>query len=109
MAHRLKITTADGRPDGSRRCLLSRDEWRAIVDLLGLSQREFQIVQGIFDGEEETGIARELGISTNTVHSHIKRLYRKLSVSNHSEVVVRIFEAYLGVDSAVPLALDGPR
>lgn len=90
----------NARPHDAPRSLLSREKWRSIAALLGLSKREFQIVLSVFDGHKETVIACELGISTHTIHSHVKRLYRKLDVSDHSRVIVRIFEAYLTLDSA---------
>lgn len=71
------------------------DDWRWLADILGLSKRQLQIVQCIFDDEVEAGISRRLGISEHTVHTYVDRLYRKLAVSSRCELLVRVFEEYL--------------
>ncbi len=80
---------------GKHRDMLSERQWRSIVEELHLSGREFQIVQCVFDGEQESMIARELSISSHTVHTHLERLYHKLSVRNRAELLLRIFAAYI--------------
>jgi DNA-binding NarL/FixJ family response regulator len=65
-------------------------EWRAMADRLKLSGRELQIVRGILDGRKEPCLARELGISTHTVHSYLVRLYLKLGVNSRMELAMRI-------------------
>ena len=74
---------------------LSNDEWRSITELLGLTDRQQQIVRCIFDGFDEPSIAKVLGISCHTVHAHLNRLYRKIQVKSRCELIVRIFLAYL--------------
>lgn len=64
---------------------------------LGLSDRESQIVAGLFAGLNEAEISRQLAISSHTVHSHIKRLYRKLGVTDRQTLLIRIFQSYLEV------------
>lgn len=87
-----------GVPAGrGHRDMLSAEEWRSIADTLRLSGREFQIVRCIFDGETESIIAQELGISPHTVHTHVERLYRKLNVCNRAELVIHIFDAYISL------------
>ncbi len=75
--------------------VLSTQEWGAIRARLELGPRETEIVQLIFDGCAESQIARELGISIHTVHTHAKRVYSKLNVRDHRELVVRVFTAFL--------------
>ena len=77
--------------------LLSLQQWGRIAMQLGLSDREAQVVQGMFDGRSESELAVELGVSAHTVHAHVKRLYRKLSVSNQREMLVAVFAAYVGL------------
>lgn len=71
--------------------ILSPSQWTALGLALRLSPRELQIVQGVFDDEKEAMIADRLGISSHTVHTHLERLYRKLSVRSRTMLVVRIF------------------
>ena len=52
-----------------------------------LSQRERQVLALLSDGLSEREIGRELFLSFNTVHSHVKSVYRKLGVSSRSAAV----------------------
>ncbi len=83
---------------GNHRDMFSEQQWGSIVGALHLSGREFQIVQCVFDGEQESVIARELSISAHTVHTHLERLYHKLSVCNRAELLLRIFAAYISLE-----------
>ena len=83
---------------GKHRDLFNEQQWRSIREGLHLSGREFQIVQCVFDGEQESVIARELSISAHTVHTHLERLYHKLSVRNRAELLLRIFAAYSSLE-----------
>ena len=58
--------------------MFSDSIWRLLAGSLELSQREFQILQAVFDDQKESAIAANLGISSHTVHTHLERLYHKL-------------------------------
>ena len=77
--------------------LFTPREWTALGDSLGLSPRELEIVQGVFDDRTEGSIAGELGISHHTVHTYLARIYRKVSASSRTQLVVRVMETYLGI------------
>jgi len=81
-------------PDG-----LSHDldatAWQAIAGRLQLSPREVEIATCVVGDLKESAIARRIGISTHTVHTHLERLYHKLSVNSRVELVVRVFHTYL--------------
>ena len=64
--------------------------------VMKLSEREFQIVQGVFDDKKEVEIAQQLQISAHTVHTYLGRLYRKLGVSSRAQLIVRVFAEYVG-------------
>ena len=81
------------------RHLLSDEQWHAIARVLGLCRREFQIVQFIFESKSEAEIAEELGISPHTVHTYIRRLYQKLGISDHCQLILRIFAAYISLQT----------
>jgi len=55
-----------------------------------LTKREMDILWGIAKGFTYKDVAARLGISSNTVPTHIKNIYRKLEVNSRSEAV---FEA----------------
>lgn len=76
---------------------LTESEWEKVVGTLRLSQREREIVSSAMDGASETEIARALGISQHTVHTHLERLHRKLRVSNRPQLIARVFAAYVEV------------
>lgn len=86
------IRGGDVRSVGGR--WLDGREWREVANQLGLSARERQIVKRIFGDASEAAIAKDLGISPHTVHTHLERLYHKLGVGSRCAVVVRIFAAY---------------
>jgi len=52
-----------------------------------LSDRELEVLNGIAKGFSYGEVAAFLGVSTNTVRTHIRRLYEKLSVNSRSEAV----------------------
>jgi DNA-binding NarL/FixJ family response regulator len=77
------------------RSILPDDAWKVIANSLCISDRELQIIQGIFDDRKEFAIADELKISIHTVHTHLERLYRKLGVSSRVTLVLYILSEYL--------------
>ena len=52
-----------------------------------LTPRERQVLEGLVDGLSEKQVAARLDLSTQTVHSYIKQLYRKLHVRSRAELV----------------------
>ena len=55
-----------------------------------LSERELTVLRHLAGELSEREIAAELYLSFNTVHSHVKSIYRKLGVSSRAEAVARI-------------------
>lgn len=84
----LKTASAQCGPADHR--LVAPQTWTTVSEVLRLSPRELEVTHGIFDDQPERAIARRLGISTHTVHSHVERLYRKLDVNSRVQLVVRI-------------------
>ncbi len=62
-----------------------RDE--SIGDQYILSLREKEIVKCIEEGLTYKEISHTLGISSHTVHTHIKRIYEKLHAKNRGEAL----------------------
>ena len=54
-----------------------------------LSPRQRQTLQLLLAGNSEKQIGRELGLSTNTVHHHVKAIHRHFGVSSRSELLAR--------------------
>jgi DNA-binding CsgD family transcriptional regulator len=72
--------------------LLNDHTWHEIGHTLGITKREMQMVQSIFDNQHETSIAKRFKISPHTVHMHMNRLFKKLNVTSRTELVLRIVE-----------------
>jgi DNA-binding NarL/FixJ family response regulator len=77
--------------------LLSNDTWPRIRVALRLSQRELQVMQGVFQDDKEESIANDLGISRHTVNTYVQRLYSKLRVSSRPQMIVRVVAEYLSI------------
>ena len=59
---------------------------------LGISEREFEVLRLLAAGRSNKEIARALGISPNTVKTHVARLYEKLGANRRTEAIVRAKE-----------------
>jgi len=60
-----------------------------------LSERELTILRLLTGILSEREIGQELYLSFNTVHTHVKAIYRKLGVSSRAEAVARARERRL--------------
>ncbi len=56
---------------------------------LELTEREQAVLRGLVQGRAYKQVAHELGISLDTVRSHIRNVYRKLQVHSVAEAVSR--------------------
>lgn len=57
--------------------------------LLDLPPRLFDVLVALADGDNEKQIALRLGISRNTVHEYVRRLFARYGVSSRGELLVR--------------------
>jgi LuxR family maltose regulon positive regulatory protein len=60
-----------------------------------LTQRERRVLQLLTSDLSERGIGHELYVSHNTVHSHVRSIYRKLGVSSRAHALRRTRELRL--------------
>ena len=60
-----------------------------------LTSREADVLRALARGRTYVQVADELGVSPNTVASHVKNLYRKLGVRSARSAVWRGFELCL--------------
>ena len=65
---------------------LSHDEF---AQQQRLTQREIDIVSLIAAGQSNKAIAIELGVAPETIKTHLKRIFLKLSAHTRAEAVVR--------------------
>lgn len=59
----------------------------AAIKSLGVSAREFETLELLATGLSNKEIARKLGVSPNTVKTHLARLYEKLGAARRTEAV----------------------
>lgn len=67
----------------------------AAVRSLGLTPRECEILELLASGRSTKEMARQLGISPNTVKTHVARVYEKLDVQRRIQAVDKARELAL--------------
>jgi DNA-binding CsgD family transcriptional regulator len=72
-------------PRRSRKAGFERNA--AAIRSLGLSPREIDVLERLAAGESNKEIARRLGISPNTVKTHVARVYGKLAVQRRVQAI----------------------
>ena len=55
------------------------------VQIEALSQQELRVLRLLVAGLSNADIAQELVVSTNTIKTHVKSIYRKLNVKSRDE------------------------
>ncbi len=71
------------------------DDSQVVVNFSTLSNREMQIVVLLIRGHGNREIAEELGLSIDTVKTHLKRIFAKLHVNGRTQAAVKAVEAGL--------------
>jgi DNA-binding NarL/FixJ family response regulator len=70
---------------------------RALLEGLGLTAREAEVLQAMMRGESTEAISAELGITSRTVYKHAERIFSKLGVSAR---VAAVSAAWAALDAA---------
>ncbi len=60
-----------------------------------MTERELRVLRLLVSDLSERDIGRELYVSHNTVHSHVRSIYRKLGVSSRAHALERTRELRL--------------
>lgn len=58
-----------------------------LIDTTGLTAREAEIFALLAQGRNGAYIQRQLGVSYNTVKTHVAHIYTKLGVHSHQELI----------------------
>ena len=74
------------------RSLVSNGQWKKIIDLLDLTDRELIVCQLLFLGLTRNDIAERMDVSLRTIRQFMERIHKKLRVKNRVELVLRIIE-----------------
>jgi DNA-binding CsgD family transcriptional regulator len=62
------------------------------LDLLGLSQRETEVLFWVMQGKDNKAIATQMSIGQSTVRKHLESIYRKLGVQSRTEAIAYVLE-----------------
>ncbi|MFW5443097.1 MAG: DNA-binding response regulator [Methylococcaceae bacterium] len=71
-------------------------EKEALKTISILTQREIEVVEYVYNGEENTSIAEKLNITTRTVKAHMSAIFRKLNVQGRCQLVVFLKDLQVG-------------
>jgi DNA-binding CsgD family transcriptional regulator len=80
-------TMSDGQIPGHGRCAALHVVREQRGELNKLSARERQVASLLASGFSHVNIGAQCGLSTNTVRTYMRRLYRKLGVFNRADLV----------------------
>ncbi len=59
---------------------------------VSLTERERQVVRRVVEGASNDEIGAQLGISTRTVESHLRRLFERLGLASRTELATRALQ-----------------
>ena len=57
---------------------------------IALSEREFEVLQQIYEGKTNQQMAEHLFVSVNTIKTHITSIYTKLNVNSRTAAIAKI-------------------
>lgn len=63
-----------------------------VQETLGISEREFEVLELLAAGRSNKEIAGRLNVSPNTVKTHVGKLFDKLAVRRRTEAILRARE-----------------
>ncbi|MEM7477762.1 MAG: helix-turn-helix transcriptional regulator [Planctomycetota bacterium] len=72
--------------------LLQGHCWAEIASFAGLTSRELDVCQALFEGLTREEAASALGLSASTVRHHMESLHSKLAVSTRRGFALRIIQ-----------------
>ncbi|TCS36144.1 LuxR C-terminal-related transcriptional regulator [Reinekea marinisedimentorum] len=71
----------------SRTSRRGEDEVPDSISVLGVSKKEWRVLQCIIQGKSNEETARTMFVAVSTVKTHINNLYKKLSVANRKQAI----------------------
>lgn len=91
----IRETSEGGAPMSSSIARMVVGSFQRNIPSTPLTDRESDVLRLLCQGKSYKMIAANLFISEETVHSHIKNIYRKLQVRSKSEAVAKAFQENL--------------
>jgi predicted ATPase/DNA-binding CsgD family transcriptional regulator len=77
--------------DPTPRVSIRGEEVRDILDRMGITDRELEVLQKLGSGETDKEIAEHLYISVRTVQTHVQNVLNKFEVTSRSAAVAKAF------------------
>jgi len=74
----------------ARKVVQHFSQHRPAAEVAALSSRERQVLDALSRGQRYKEVADTLGISMDTVRTHVKEVYRKLHVNSRAEAVLKL-------------------
>ncbi len=71
--------------------LFSEQDWARLKEELALPPRQAEVVKCILRGMSDKQIAVTIGISVNTVRTHLSRLFVKFGAQDRVELIFHMF------------------
>jgi DNA-binding NarL/FixJ family response regulator len=72
------------------------------VDILGLTQRQSDVLQLLVQGKPNKLICRDLRLSEGTVKVHVSAILKALNVQSRSQAIVELARRGIGVEPSAP-------
>lgn len=58
------------------------------------TEKELQVIQMLLEGQSNSQIALQLGVSTRAIEHHLTHIYEKLSVGSRGEAIIKLFPLF---------------
>ncbi len=90
---------------GERYLLLLEEQVLSLLqslELLGLSQRETEVLFWVMRGKDNKAIAANLSVGISTVRKHLENIYQKMGVQSRTEAIAQALEK-LGFLHSLPV------
>jgi DNA-binding CsgD family transcriptional regulator len=82
-------------PDNQQYLLLLEEQTKSLLnslELLGLSQRETQVLAEVIQGKENQAIATQMNIGISTIRKHLESIYQKWNVNSRTGAIAYALE-----------------
>lgn len=58
------------------------------------TEKELRVIQMLLEGQSNSEIALQLGVSTRAVEHHLTHIYERLEVSSRAEAIVKLLHLF---------------
>lgn len=93
--HAYPVRADSGNPAGTIAIRAIEPEYRQVITIEPLTERELEVLQLIVDGHKNSAIAGKLYISKGTVKSHVRNILKKLYAHDRTQAAIRALRSGL--------------